>query len=184
MPSTLTLRTVLLLIVGAFTLGCSPPAPDEPPQVDAGAAAPAWTGTDLVDGEARSFPAVLDGKPAVLVFWATWCPYCKVFMPYAGEIQADYGDQGVQIITFNAKERGVGDPKAYVDGLDFPLIAIEDADAIAALYDVEFIPGLMVVDGDGKVVYRRGWTELPAGQSVAEQWDREVRAALDALAST
>ena len=105
-------------------------------------------------------------------------------MPYAGQIQSDYVDQGVQIVTFNAKERGRGDPKAYVQELSFPLVAIGDADAIASAYDVEFIPGIMVVDGDGNVVYRRGWTELPAGQSVAEQWDRDVREALDAIGST
>jgi hypothetical protein len=46
---------------------------------------------------------------------------------------------------------------------------------------VKFIPGLMVVDGEGSVIYRRGWTTLPAGSKVAEQWDGEVRAALDNL---
>ena len=45
---------------------------------------------------------------------------------------------------------------------------------------MKFIPGLMVVDGSGEVVYRRGWTDKPAGKSVAEQWDEEVREALDA----
>ena len=41
----------------------------------------------------------------------------------------------------------------------------------------------MVVSGDGTIAYRRGWTELPAGQKVAEQWDAEVRATLDGLMS-
>ena len=69
----------------------------------------------------------------------------------------------------------------YVEQLGFPMIAIGEADEIAAAYDVEFIPGLMVVDGAGTVIYRRRSTNLPAGQSIAEQWDREVRQALDAL---
>ncbi len=146
-----------------------------------GDTAPAWVGTDLDSGDQVRFPQVLDGKPAVLAFWATWCPYCKAFMPYSKRIQADYAAQGVQVITFNAKERGHGDPLAYVRSLDFPMIAIADADAIAADYTVEFIPGLMVVDGNGTIVYRRGWTELPAGRTVAQQWDSEVRAALDAI---
>ena len=149
--------------------------------VDQGDTAPAWTGTDLVDGGKVSFPQALDGNPAVLVFWATWCPYCKAFMPFAGGIQADYAEHGVRIITFNAKERGVGDPKAYAQSLGFPLVAIAEADSIAEDYAVEFIPGLMVVRGDGVVAYRRGWTDLPAGKKVAEQWDDEVRRALDAL---
>ena len=102
-------------------------------------------------------------------------------MPYVKEIQADYEDQGVQIVTLNAKERGRGDPKAYAQSLGFPMFAIADADGIAEQYSVDFIPGLMVVDGEGQVSYRRASTDLPAGKTVAQQWDDEVRNALDSL---
>lgn len=149
--------------------------------VTAGDQAPHWQGLDLVSGDTVSFPEVLDNRPAVLIFWATWCPYCKAFMPYAGKIQADYAGHGVQIVTLNTKERGRGDPRAYAKGLGFPLVAVAAADDIAARYGVDFIPGLMVVDGRGTVVYRRRSTELPAGKTVAELWDTEVREVLDRL---
>ena len=54
-----------------------------------------------------------------------------------------------------------------------------DGDDIAEDYGVKFIPGLMVVDGDGTVAYRRSWTELPPGTTVAELWSDQVRATLD-----
>lgn len=149
--------------------------------VGAGDKAPGWSGLDLVKGSELEFPAVLAGKPAVLVFWATWCPYCKAFMPYVREIQADYEKHGVQIISFNALERGIGDPKAYVDSLNFPFIAIADADRIAEDYNVKFIPGLLITNGDGMIVYRRKSTDLPAGKTVSEQWAAEVRTVLDIL---
>jgi len=149
--------------------------------VTAGDQAPPWQGLDLVSEDTVAFPEVLDQRPAVLIFWATWCPYCKAFMPYAGEIQADYAEHGVQIVTFNAKERGRGDPQAYARGLGFPLVAIADADDIAARYGVDFIPGLMVVDGQGQVIYRRKSTDLPAGKTVSEIWDAEVREVLEGL---
>ncbi|MGI9327550.1 MAG: TlpA family protein disulfide reductase [Pseudomonadales bacterium] len=149
--------------------------------VTAGDQAPAWAGNDLRDGTQVSFPEVLDGRPAVLLFWATWCPYCKAFMPYAKQIHADYAESGLQVLTFNTKERGRGDPKAYMASLDFPVVAIADADGIAQQYDVQFIPGLMVVDGSGQVVYRRASTNLPAGSTVAQQWSNEVRAAVEKL---
>jgi hypothetical protein len=101
-------------------------------------------------------------------------------MPYAKQIQDDYFQYGVQTLTFNAKERGEGDPKAYIESLNFPHISIADADSIAEQYDVKFIPGLMVVSGSGTVIYRRGWTDLPAGKTVAQQWESEVRQVLDA----
>jgi thiol-disulfide isomerase/thioredoxin len=149
--------------------------------VDEGDIAPAWKGIELADGSQVDFPEILNDKPAVLVFWATWCPYCKAFMPYVKEIQAEYAKYGIQIISFNALERGVGDPKAYVDSLDFPFVAIAEADSIAEQYNVQFIPGLMIVDGDGMIVYRRKSTDLPAGQTVSELWAEEVRQVLDIL---
>ncbi len=149
--------------------------------VGPGDTAPPFSGVDLVDGNTVEFPGLLNNKPAVLVFWATWCPYCKAFMPYAKDIQAEYADAGVQIVTFNSKERGRGDPKAYVDSLGFPMIAVADADAIGEAYSINFIPGLLVVNGQGEVVYRRRSTDLPAGKTVSEQWAHEVRAVLDRL---
>lgn len=143
--------------------------------------APTWSGIDLVGGSQVEFPEILNEKPAVLIFWATWCPYCESFMPYMKEIQANYAKHGVQIISFNALERGIGNPKAYVDSLNFPLVAIADADNIAEQYNVQFIPGLMIVDGDSMVVYRRRSTNLPAGRTVSEQWANEVRQVLDIL---
>ena len=169
------IATLLLTLVQA----CGQGEPPAPPSIAAGSEAPPWSGSDLLTGSTVDFPEVLGGKPAVLVFWATWCPYCKAFMPYAKRIQDDYLQHGVQTLSFNAKERGEGDPKAYIESLNFPHVSIAEADAIAAMYDVKFIPGLMVVNGSGTVIYRRGWTELPAGQTVAQQWDSEVRGALD-----
>ena len=169
MPTRL-LVTLWLCFVSTFTFAVGP-----------GDQAPAWKGTDLVDARQIEFPEILENKPAVLVFWATWCPYCKAFMPHLKDLQADYAKYGVKIISFNTKERGIGDAKAYVDSLGFPFTAIADADKIADQYGVKFIPGLMVLDGDGVIAYRRASTNLPAGKTVSEQWADEVRESLDTL---
>lgn len=148
--------------------------------VEAGDRAPRWQAFDF-GGEPVAFPAALEGEPTVMIFWATWCGYCKAFMPYLKQIEADYRERGVGVLTVNAKEDGSGDPAAYIADLDFPMIAIKNGNAIARAYGVEFIPGLMIVDGEGTVTYRRPWTDLPAGQEVAELWDSQVREALDAI---
>ena len=174
-------KVLLIALVVIVAASCSSEEPSGADRLGKGDMAPSWVGTDLVSGQQKSFSGLLKGKPAVLVFWATWCPYCKAFMPYAGQIQAEYAEQGVQILIFNAKERGEGDPKAYANSLQFPLIAIADADKIAENYDVKFIPGLMVVDGEGMITFRRGWTDLPAGKEVAEFWADQVRLALNEI---
>jgi thiol-disulfide isomerase/thioredoxin len=148
--------------------------------VEQGDRSPAWHAADFA-GNPVDFPAVGAGKPVVIVFWATWCPYCRAFMPYLKGVQADYAAQGVKIVAINAKEDGRGDPKAYVQGLGFAPIAVANGDAIAQSYGIQYIPGLLIVDGAGMVAYRRPWTDLPAGKTVAEQWDQQVRGALDAL---
>ena len=148
--------------------------------VEQGDAAPSWTAMDF-SGNAVSFPSVIEGKPTVMIFWATWCPYCKAFMPYLGQIQKDYGEDKINVMAINAKEKGAGDPAAYVEMLGFPVIGIADGDGIAEDYSVKYIPGLMIVNGDGNIAWMRVSTELPAGRTVAELWDGQIREQLDLL---
>lgn len=149
--------------------------------VEQGDRAPAFTGIDFA-GRDVDFPALLDGKPTVMVFWATWCGYCKAFMPYLQEIQKDYGSERINVLLVNAKEDGSGgDPADYVAALAIDAIAVAEGDDVAAAYAVEYIPGLMVIAPDGMVAYRRAWTDLPAGDRVASFWSRQVRRALDQL---
>ena len=161
------LRTfIILLLLATGAAGATSIEPGQP--------APPWQGIDH-NGNQVKFPAVLDGKPAVVVFWATWCPYCVAFMPYLGEILEDYGTDNISVVAINHKERGHGDPAAYVADLGFPVIDVADGDPIGDDYGVAFIPGLMIVDGSGTLVWKRESTDLPAGKTVAELWDGQVR---------
>lgn len=167
------MRRRLISLVIFMTLGATSAF-----AVEQGDVAPEWLGRDF-EGREVAFPQVTNGAPAVVIFWATWCSYCKAFMPYLKDIQADYAEQGVRILAINAKEDEAGNPRAYVDGLGFPAIAISGGDAIAEAYAVRYIPGLFVVDGDGTIAWRRPWTDLPAGQTVAELWSQNVREVLN-----
>ncbi len=80
---------------------------------------------------------------------------------------------------YQEEEGGAGDPDAYIKSTGIALTAIRNGEHIAAAYRVKNVPGLMVVNGDGIVSYRRSATKLPAGQKVAELWNKQVRAALD-----
>jgi thiol-disulfide isomerase/thioredoxin len=166
-------RPALLVAFALLSAGCMQTA-------EQSEAAPPFRAIDF-DGRAIDFPAVNQGKPTVVVFWATWCGYCKAFMPYLKDIQADYAAHGVQVLAINAKEDGSGDPRAYMRGLGFKPLSVANGDAIAESYGIQYIPGLLIVDGGGKVAWRRPWTDLPAGRAVAELWDGQVRAALNAL---
>ena len=148
--------------------------------IEQGETAPAWSGASF-DGTTIEFPAVLAGKPAVVVFWATWCPYCRAFMPYLEKIQAQYGADRITILMIDAAEDGAGDPRAYIDALGFPVVAVSNGDAIAAEYGVDYIPGLMVIDADGRVAFNRAATQMAAGAAVSSLWSNQIRATLRRL---
>ncbi len=147
--------------------------------VEVGEVAPPFKGLDE-SGHEVSFPAVIDGKPTILFFWATWCPYCKAFMPYLEQIKKDYGDD-INVVMINHKERGAGDPAAYIKALDFEVAAVMDGDSIGDTYIVDFIPGLMIADRDGRMAWKREPTDLPAGRQVGEFWNTVVREQLDKM---
>jgi thiol-disulfide isomerase/thioredoxin len=167
------MRRLILLTILFFTATLTQAAEQEKKSLT-------WTGTDF-SGNEVSFPAVIDGKPTVMIFFATWCPYCKAFMPYLGQIQEAFGKDKINILAINAKERNAGDPAAYIEMLGFPVIGVAEGDGIAEKYSVKYIPGLMIVDGDGNIAWKRASTDLPAGKTVAELWDEQVREQLDRL---
>lgn len=148
--------------------------------VETGDFAPAFTGADEAGNEVV-FPAAIDGKPTIMLFWATWCPYCKAFMPYLEQIQKDYGEEKINVILINHKERGEGDPVAYTKNLDFKVTSVMNGDAIGDEWEINFIPGLMIAGADGRIAWQRESTDLPAGKKVGEFWDMQVRAQLDEM---
>ena len=144
--------------------------------VQPGESAPEWELT-TGGGEEVAFPAHADGAPSILFFWATWCPYCHAVMPYLDQIREDYAADRVTVYAIDFKDDG--DPVGHMAELGYDFVVLPLGDLVADDYGVWGAPGILVVDGDNTVVYRRGETRAPPGTAIAEQWDREVRAALD-----
>ncbi len=141
-----------------------------------GDAAPAWQ-LQSIAGTELAFPQAAEGSLSVVLFWATWCPYCKAFMPYLDAIRQDYAGHDLRVFAINVKEDG--DPVAFAKGHDYQFTYLLAGDDVAEQYAVRFVPGLFVVDGAGVIVFRRQSTDLPPGRKVAEFWDEQVRIALD-----
>src|SRR5581483_7631904 len=47
------------------------------------------------------------GKVVMLNFWATWCPPCNKEIPEFGELQKEYGAQGLQFLGIALDEEGM-----------------------------------------------------------------------------
>lgn len=165
-------------IIPAATLlvlhGVSGGLPAQP--VDAGMQAPEWEMTDA-EGREVTFPADAEGRTSILFFWASWCPYCHAVMPYLQGIVEDYADDGVEVYAINFKDDG--DPVEYMAEHGFDFVVLPLGDLVADDYGVISSPGLLVVDGEGMVTYRRRRTRAPPGVAIAEVWDQQLREALD-----
>jgi thiol-disulfide isomerase/thioredoxin len=114
--------------------------------------APAWK-LRTPAGETVEFPAAAQGRPTVLLFWPSWCPFSRALQPYVQDIWNDYRAAGVNVWTINIKE--TGDPvQAMKDrGLSFPLLL--NGDPLVPEYGISRTPWLVVIDGGNRIVYTR-----------------------------
>ena len=98
------------------------------------------------------YPGDLQG-PTIVLFWATWCPYCKALMPHLQSIVDEYGD-GVRVLALNFREDG--DPVSYIARAGYQFMLFPEADAVAESWGIKGTPGLFLADKSGRVVFSRG----------------------------
>lgn len=131
--------------------------------------APDWI---LANGQQENISFYQDSadRPAVLLFWATWCPYCEELMPKLEKLRGELADGGVRFYALNIWEDG--DPVAHMKKKGYQFTLLLNADQVAKRYGVRGTPGLFVVDADKSIRYIRG------KDSSAGEVYRAVKAAL------
>lgn len=90
------------------------------------------------------------GQPVLLIFWATWCPYCKKLLPGIEKLHQKYHHQGLKVIAVNIREDWK--PKVYWRNHEYTFDAVLDGDKVAELYGVRGTPGIVFIAPDGKVL--------------------------------
>ncbi|SCX46513.1 Peroxiredoxin [Klenkia marina] len=120
--------------------------------VDERASAPEFSGTLLDGGDWSSDE--LSGDVAVLNFWGSWCPPCRVETPEFQEVYEEVADQGVQFLGLNVKDQQQL-AQAFVDnkGVTFPSLFDPAGEVALAFrdYPATAIPSTIVLDRDGRV---------------------------------
>ncbi|MEM9056310.1 MAG: TlpA disulfide reductase family protein [Pseudomonadota bacterium] len=129
---------------------------------------------DTSDGGRVEFPAAGTGKTSIVLFWATWCPYCKALMPHLQAIKYEYGD-AVQVFAISIKDDG--DPAAFLDKYGYDFVSLPEGDAVAERYGVRTTPGVLVVDAEGNVTFDLRDVQVPASASPGEGAGHRLKAA-------
>jgi len=101
--------------------------------------------------ETRISLADYRGKVVFISFWASWCRPCDYELPVLNQFYLDHRDQGVEVLAISTDE----DRQAaleYMQSRNFALPMLwDEGGRVAALYHVEALPTLIVVDPDGRV---------------------------------
>lgn len=156
-------------------------------------AAPNWT-LYTPDGTPVELAQVSRDRPQIILFWATWCPYCKALMPHIQSVQLEYG-AAIGVLAVNIKEDG--DPVSYIEDGAYDFTLLLDGDDVADEYEIVGTPGVILVDTHHKI--RFDLRKLPGpdmgpdgeklshrqtAKRLAPYWAAELRKALDTLEAT
>ena len=96
--------------------------------------------------------ADLLGKPTVLSFWTTWCPYCLRQTPVLVAGAERYAASDVQFVGIDVSEKAEA-AAAYVSqhAIRYPVLLDTDGQAAGA-YGVDGYPTTYFLDAGGRIV--------------------------------
>lgn len=182
------MKVTLLTAIAVASISFTATATAQSPAV--GDLAPNWS-LESAQGDTVRLSREVRKQPVVILFWATWCPYCKALMPHLQSIELEYGDN-VQVLAVNFRDKG--DPVGFIKNAGYDFTVLPDGGAVAELYGVWGTPGVVVVDEDQRIVfdlrdlppYQSERAELMEGHSQkaafrAPYWAAEIRKALVSL---
>ena len=118
-----------------------------------GHAAPDFKLKDL-DGKTMRL-SDLKGKAVLLNFWATWCPPCKIEIPWFVDLQKQYGPQGLQVLGVAMDDAKPEQIAAFTKQMQVNYPVLIGNDEVADLYGgVESLPTTFYIGRDGSIVQR------------------------------
>ncbi len=96
------------------------------------------------------------GQVIMLNFWASWCPPCRREMPSMEAVYKNLKKDGFVVLAVNEWE-DQDHVFAFMGQLDvfpsFPIL-FDQQGSVAEAYDIQGLPTTLIIDQQGRVVYR------------------------------
>lgn len=129
-----------------------------PPQV--GKPAPDFK-LKMLDGREATLSEYRAGKKAIVFFWATWCPHCRVALKDLVERRAEFKQKGVSLVLVDLGESPEV-VRRYMEKQEIGLdVFLDETQAAAGDYGVVGLPTFFFVDEAGMI--QNVQHSLPAG---------------------
>lgn len=141
--------------------------------INAGDVAPDFT-VEMLDGSKVTLSA-LQGKPTLLIFWATWCPPCRLELSKLQEHIIDrYGDKINVLPISRGEERAK--VEEYISKMGYTFAVGLDGDqSIYRKYATNYIPRCFVIDAKGKVLYSGVGYDEAIAKEVEQNIEKSLR---------
>ncbi len=96
----------------------------------------------------------LKGQPAIINFWATWCPPCRAEMPSMERAWEQIKDEGIQMLAINYGEE-IDTVDTFL--LEFPMsipVLLDTTGKTGNTWPFRALPTTFILDSEGNIVYQ------------------------------
>ena len=142
---------VTFTIVGAVLFSLNSYAQDKISAEPSFPDAPDWT-LKTQDGTQVSFSDYA-GKPMMITFWGTWCPYCKKLHPGLEKVRAKYEEKGLVVLGISVNEQDDAKPQDFLmqNGINFTTL-VDGDDVAEDAFQVFGTPTTLFISPQGKIL--------------------------------
>lgn len=127
------------------------------------------------DGDGKTIDlASLKGKVIFINFWATWCPPCIAEMPSINSLHSKFKDNEKVVFLMVDVDGNYQKSDSFMKKHHYDLAVVSPASEIPPVFMQGAVPTTVILDPEGKMVYRQ---EGAADYSSAEMTEMIARLA-------
>ena len=111
-----------------------------------------------LNGKSIGISSILEGKPTVICFFATWCKPCLIEMNAIADEYEDWQDESAfELIAISVDDsKSNAKLKSLVNGNDWPFEVYSDSNSeLKRALNIGAIPYSLIVNKKGDIVYEK-----------------------------